>query len=630
MASGLEVLGAVAASLELVKVASACLSTVNELRNVSLQAREQKDAHLNLFIQGLRFERWCSALGIQEVIGTMKARPKDWGEAAEITSFGNTLKKTLRLTSPEFVQLTLAALSGMRDKFIEATGIISKYATTSLHQPCPSSKQNKLSKTLSKLYARRTPSPRTSRDPPGATEECDEQAGKSKSGAALMMKWVTSDKSTIFSLLESIEKTNSLLLELLNPTLHHQVDRRTEMTILYTIHHDTLIKTERLPDVDDLGNMARIKQWQLRERREATGDDATSSSSLTITEDPPPRRIQPYQPKDFKRGTLHYGEYRSLSNLDGQSVMVEWKYYNKDSPVRMEQTLRLGELVGVLNRNNLFKRFATLHCKGLVNDIENSRIGMIFSVDNGKGKQMESLQDMIRREATPIPVGQRFELSKRLATAVLCLHSVQWLHKSIRSDNIICFRGDHELNGPTCSPGGKPSENDKLSRPSRTSSPLRPSLPEFYLVGWDLSRPDHPSELSETLSISTMGFQTKRDAIKSYSHPDIHLEPGTKRPRYRSQFDIYSLGLILLEIGLWRTIDTIRIRSQNDSEFRNKVRTEYCDKLLPKMGEVYWRVVQRCLNNDFGVPEDNADRNDFPLQVSFEEHVVCELEKCFA
>jgi hypothetical protein len=143
--------------------------------------------------------------------------------------------------------------------------------------------------------------------------------------------------------------------------------------------------------------------------------------------------------------------------------------------------------------------------------------------------------------------------------------------------------------------------------------------------------------LSETLSVSTSGYQSKKDTIEMYSHPATHHKISSstakKRERYRAEFDIYSIGLVLLEIGLWRTMDTIRLRCRDDSTFRSRVRTEYCDRLLPAMGVVYWRVVQRCLCNDFGLEEQagGPDIEDkFSLQVAFEKHVVTELEKCFA
>jgi hypothetical protein len=89
--------------------------------------------------------------------------------------------------------------------------------------------------------------------------------------------------------------------------------------------------------------------------------------------------------------------------------------------------------------------------------------------------------------------------------------------------------------------------------------------------------------------------------------------------------------LILLEIGLWRTLDTIRHGCKADEEFRTRVWTDYCDRLQAKMGLVYWRAVQRCLNDDFDVPgEGFSGTEDYSLQVGFEKHVVCELEKCFA
>ncbi len=61
------------------------------------------------------------------------------------------------------------------------------------------------------------------------------------------------------------------------------------------------------------------------------------------------------------------------------------------------------------------------------------------------------------------------------------------------------------------------------------------------------------------------------------------------------------MGLVLLEIGLWRSIDTICVRCRDDNQFRFRVCSEYCDRLLSTMGVVYWRVVQRCLSNDFGL-----------------------------
>jgi hypothetical protein len=91
------------------------------------------------------------------------------------------------------------------------------------------------------------------------------------------------------------------------------------------------------------------------------------------------------------------------------------------------------------------------------------------------------------------------------------------------------------------------------------------------------------------------------------------------------------MQLILLEIGLWRTLDSIRHGCKSDDEFRLRVRTDYCDRLQGKMGLIYWRAVQRCLHNDFDLAEEGLlGKDDYSLQIEFEKHVVFELEKCFA
>jgi hypothetical protein len=194
----------------------------------------------------------------------------------------------------------------------------------------------------------------------------------------------------------------------------------------------------------------------------------------------------------------------------------------------------------------------------------------------------------------PPPVRDRFSLAKSLALSLHHLLSVQWLYKTIRSDNIICFQSrsttnvaDHPKRS-IADLGETDIVEESVKSASTTNSPLTgppAPLPPFSLLGWDLSRLDHPSELSETLSISTSGFQIKREIIQMYSHPDILSTTASgKHARYQAQYDIYSMGLVLLEIGLWRTLDTIRPRCKDDEDFRRRVQTEYCDKAASEDG----------------------------------------------
>lgn len=647
----MDILGAVGASVQLVQVAGTCLSIVKEVRSISLVARDQNAAHFELLVQALKFEKWCAASGIPGMLKSTKQGQDACrhGMGDRQTRLGETIKSQLRLENPKLEQLTLEALKDMREKLAETTKIIAQYSEASTPAETPSNvsssslqmTRSKKTSVISKLLRKEQRLSPSGTDASSVLSVQSQPNTLPKGGPNVLMrtKWVTSDKSRVEDLLKSIGKTNNLLVVLLDPEHQAQIDRQTDMTILDLVDRDTLEATTTRPDLKAMG---RIKRWQKQEQKDNGEDDLVSVYSSTTISNPAPTRIRTYQVRDFKRESLPHGEYRTLTSLEDERVMVEWKYYNQDQPIRLEQTMRLGGLVGLLNRNQVFQKFMTLPCRGLVEDSINSRIGLVFSVEDPSASRLRSLYDWIRNTPTPAPLGQRFQLAKSLVTAIHHLHSVDWLHKSMRSENIVCSWAHESTSKLKSLPStDKSAAALNNSRDGQVGGPGAASawetriqaLPAFHLVGWDLSRPDHPLELSETLSVSTAGYQSKRDAILLYSHPEMHAQskPG-KRPRYRAQFDIYSLGLVLLEIGLWRTLGELRRHCKDDVEFRVKLETEYCDKLLPKVGEVYWRVVQRCLRNDFGEQSDQNDESeeDSSLQVAFEKFVVSKMEKCFA
>ncbi|KAK0625112.1 hypothetical protein B0T17DRAFT_617249 [Bombardia bombarda] len=126
--SGFEVLSAAAASFQLVGIAKTCLSICKNVRNLGLQAQEHPDAHFNLFVQIRRFERWCSTLNIQHMVIIQNERPNDRNHTNELEAFEMALTSQLRLQSQQLIDLTLAALEGMCDKFTDAAAVLSKYS----------------------------------------------------------------------------------------------------------------------------------------------------------------------------------------------------------------------------------------------------------------------------------------------------------------------------------------------------------------------------------------------------------------------------------------------------------------------------------------------------------------------
>ncbi|KXX83375.1 hypothetical protein MMYC01_200007 [Madurella mycetomatis] len=167
---------------------------------------------------------------------------------------------------------------------------------------------------------------------------------------------------------------------------------------------------------------------------------------------------------------------------------------------------------------------------------------------------------------------------------------------------------------------------------AKMGSIINPEKP--LLTGFELSQPD--------------GTQTTaRDADVIW---DLYRWPGIqrKKPTERNSkktYDLYNLGLVLLEIAHWKTLHRVMGRGQE-----NRERTDEHDKapMVPleesKMpsslkelrniaGDRYWKAVGRCIwahdEKGFDV-EELADRsNDSNVgimpQGAFTKHVVEEL-----
>ncbi|KAK5655157.1 hypothetical protein OQA88_6056 [Cercophora sp. LCS_1] len=122
-------------------------------------------------------------------------------------------------------------------------------------------------------------------------------------------------------------------------------------------------------------------------------------------------------------------------------------------------------------------------------------------------------------------LGDIFHLATRLVACILEYHSIGWLHKSFSSYQVVFFlsKGVYAIRDP-------------------------------FVVGFDSSRPDRPSEYSEG---------PKAEAIRSkHQHPAY----GTGEYRFRPEFENFSLGYVLLELGLWKSLDEILVSGPPSSQ----------------------------------------------------------------
>lgn len=125
-----------------------------------------------------------------------------------------------------------------------------------------------------------------------------------------------------------------------------------------------------------------------------------------------------------------------------------------------------------------------------------------------------SLHDLIREnKAMKSPsVTTRLAIARQLCKTVLTLHTAGWLHKDLRSENVLFF------------------ENNATGI-------------EPYVTGFSFSRQDSPTEISEQPS-----SQPEADI---YRHPHTLGEPSDS---FQKHMDLYSLGTILVELAEWKIL----------------------------------------------------------------------------
>ncbi|KAL8792123.1 MAG: hypothetical protein Q9195_005298 [Heterodermia aff. obscurata] len=153
--------------------------------------------------------------------------------------------------------------------------------------------------------------------------------------------------------------------------------------------------------------------------------------------------------------------------------------------------------------------FRALRCKGIALETSASRIAYVFEMPGSSTFQPPvSLKTYFKGNPS---VTDRLKLALRITQSVRYFHMAGWLHKNLRSENIILF------------------------------SPF--SLAHPTLAGFTFSRQDSPSQISEQPSADP-----QRDI---YRHPDAMGEPAES---FSVAKDVYALGTILLEIGEWRSL----------------------------------------------------------------------------
>ncbi|KAF4972985.1 hypothetical protein FZEAL_9445 [Fusarium zealandicum] len=325
----------------------------------------------------------------------------------------------------------------------------------------------------------------------------------------------------------------------------------------------------------------------------------------------PAKYLDGYDKSDILLSTAKTGQRISASRGPQNVILTTLQCYpGANVDLMTNSALQMAEKLTVDDP----KAFGLLSCKGVVKCAKSAAPTTFTMVWRSPGNRSDasSLRQKLLSNSSVIERKVRVRFARQLANAIAYVHNFGFVHKAVRPESILVY-------------------------PGMTSS----SAPTVYLAGFDNFR-------------AQVSLSPRRPLNDWESEHILYLHPsrrGTPREDYRIQHDIYSLGVCLLEIGLWKSF----VKYQYDAKGANQeisywfatfasscrktgsgkittkdVFVQLCQDCLPeKMGSSYTKIVETCLtcldsgpgNIDFGDVLKFADDDGIPVGVRFIEKV---------
>ena len=249
-----------------------------------------------------------------------------------------------------------------------------------------------------------------------------------------------------------------------------------------------------------------------------------------------PNALRPLYLRDFAIPTTYstlsrfVAELRTppRTNQPKELFLFERKTYDSNIDPEDKELLRkrMDRIVLLLSAPNKSKDFCTLRTIGYCDDPRTFSWWLVFhfldpNASQTRGHEPLSLNTLFSLDFKP-PLEQRLQLASKLVTTFGELYGSGWLHKNIRSDNIL-FPQSYNL-----------QDQSSISKYDDITTP--------FVAGFDFSRQD-----SEARTIDK-GKTLKGISSAIYRHPNYQGEAATG---YKFQYDVYSVGLVLAEIAWW-------------------------------------------------------------------------------
>ncbi|KAH7464179.1 hypothetical protein FOMA001_g17882 [Fusarium oxysporum f. sp. matthiolae] len=258
-----------------------------------------------------------------------------------------------------------------------------------------------------------------------------------------------------------------------------------------------------------------------------------------------------------------------------------------------------------------------LVCKGVVRENDAAareaapprsptRLTMVFAMPNRMYAPQSLRKQLLDGDNIPFrSLTEKFQIATRMAQVLSYVHTFGFVHKNIRPEAILML----------------------LDERSATRSP--------FLVGFENIRKE------DGRTYRRGDFDWQRNL---YRHPT--RQGGSPSMEYIMQHDIYSLGVCLLEVGLWQSlvqlapegnvpVPSVLLQDRQDGVTTSLQPWELKDRLvvlaegqLPRyMGNKYSEVVITCLtcldvdNADFGDEREFQDEDGIHVGVRYIEKV---------
>jgi hypothetical protein len=257
--------------------------------------------------------------------------------------------------------------------------------------------------------------------------------------------------------------------------------------------------------------------------------------------------------------------------------------------------------------------FNLLACSGVIRVPSPDRkklisFDFVFKIPEGMSQPTTLRNLLLTSPKGEHSLSDRFRIARQLAKSVSYIHMYDFVHKNIRPETVLVLKDQTSDLGSLFLTGFKS---------------IRRVDGRTYMAGdaaWEKNLYRHP----------------QRQGL----HPDQY---------YTMQHDIYSLGVSLLEIGLWESFvnynddpspSTALTTYLKDPDFKNPALikdsfTALAKEALPqKMGNKYTEIVVTCLtcldkdNVHFGDESDFRDQDDVLVGVRYIDNVSTPIHTC--